>query len=155
MAPATRHRAWLQSWVQLCRCSHCKHNLAGIKLRPLRHSQRLLSPSDFQRNWKADQYGTCGQLCWQNGHFWLAQKLPATWAKWTAESTAVLKQLAPFQQVESARDSTRDTATISPVSVTVQPADSAPQPRGKNTIFQPFKSSSSRGVPTIPDRPGK
>ncbi len=47
----------------------------------------------------------------------------------------MLKPLAPFQQVESARDSTRDTATISPVSVTVQPADSAPQPEVKTPSF--------------------
>jgi hypothetical protein len=57
--------------------SHYKDNLAGIKLSFLRRSQWLLSPSDFLRNWKADQYGICGQLCWQNSLSQVAPKASA------------------------------------------------------------------------------
>ena len=46
---------------------------------------RLVSPSDIQRNWESYQYGICGQLCWQNGLFQLAQKLLPTWANWTRQ----------------------------------------------------------------------
>jgi hypothetical protein len=39
-----------------------KYELAGIRLRPRRHPQGLVSPSDFQRNCKVDQYGIWGQI---------------------------------------------------------------------------------------------
>jgi hypothetical protein len=49
-----------------------KDKSVGITLTPLRHSQGLVSPSDFQRNWKADRYGILGQLHSQSGFFnWL------------------------------------------------------------------------------------
>ncbi len=82
MAPATAGELVCNLGFDCPGESHCKDKLAGVKLRFLRHSQWLVSPSVIQRNWKADQCGICGQLCWQNGLFRLAQKLLSTWANW-------------------------------------------------------------------------
>lgn len=46
-----------------------KYDSVGIRLTPLRHSQGLVPPSDFQRIWQADQYGIWGQLHSQKGLF--------------------------------------------------------------------------------------
>ena len=95
--------------------SHYKDNLAGIKLSFLRRSQWLLSPSDFLRNWKADQYGICGQLCWQNGLFRLAQERLPSWANWARQLHSNAEANRTLLAGEIARDSPPHTATISPL----------------------------------------
>jgi hypothetical protein len=85
MAPATAGELVCNLGFDCPGESHCKDKLAGVKLRLLRHSQWLVSPSVIQRNLEADQYGICGQLCWQNGLFRLAQKLLSTWANWARQ----------------------------------------------------------------------
>jgi hypothetical protein len=85
MAPATAGELVCNLGFDCPGESHCKDKLASVKLRFLRHSQWLVSPSDIQRNWEADQYGIWGQLRWQNGLFRLAQKLLPTRANWARQ----------------------------------------------------------------------
>ena len=60
-----------------------KYELAGTRLRPVRHSQGWESSSDYQRNWKADRYDIWEQLDSQNGLFNCYRSPPKTWANWT------------------------------------------------------------------------
>ena len=85
MAPATAGELVCNLGFDCPGESHYKDKLAGVKSRLLRHSQWLVLPSVIQRNLEADQYGICGQLCWQNGLFRLAQKLLSTWANWARQ----------------------------------------------------------------------
>jgi hypothetical protein len=66
-------------------CDFFKGQLGGHQIQILTTLTSLLPPSEIHRNWKADQYGICGQLCRQNGLFQLAQKLLPTWANWTRQ----------------------------------------------------------------------
>jgi len=76
----------------------------GFTLTPLRHSQGLVSPPDFQRDWKADRYGILGAIALSKWLLQLAQKPPPTWANGLANSIAISKPTAPLLAGESRRD---------------------------------------------------
>jgi hypothetical protein len=62
-----------------------QEQLGGHQVEILTTLTRLVSPSNIHGNWKANQYGICGQLCWQTGLSQVAQTLLPTWANWTRQ----------------------------------------------------------------------
>lgn len=93
-------------------CDFLQGQLGGRQIEIVTTLTRPVSPSNIHRNWKANQYGICGQLCRQNGIFQVAQKLLPTRANWTRQLQLMSRPTAPSWQVRSARDGTPHTTTI-------------------------------------------
>jgi len=108
-----------------------KYELAGIRLKLLDHSQGLVSPSDFQRNWKADRYGIWEQLDSQNGFFNCYRSPRPKWANWTRRLHRNVEANHILLAGETSRDNSSYSATIAPLLAAVQPVDSSPQPEAK------------------------
>ena len=154
MAPATGRRAWLQSSVQLWRCSHCRDNLEGIKLRPLRHPQRLLSPSDFQRNLEGGSVWHPEALVLSQWPRQLVQQPLRKCADWTRRLHRNVEANHVLLAGEICRDKSSHSATIAPLRAAVQPADSTRHPEAK-TPPPSLRRSPSKGRLSFPEHRGK
>jgi len=111
--------------------------------------QGLVSLSDLERNWKADQY-----RIWVN---WARKKAtsidpeaPAKTGQLEPDSIANAEANRILLAVKSARYSTPHMPTVSPLRAAVQPADSSPQPKVK-TPPSSFPKKAVKGGLTIQD----
>lgn len=73
-----------------------KYDSVGIRLTPLRHSQGLVSPSDFQPIWQADQYGIWVNCTRKKAPSIDPRSSPSRWPIGLAASTAMSKQTTSF-----------------------------------------------------------
>ena len=87
-------------------CDFFKGQLGGHQIEILTTLTRLVSPSNVHGNWKANQYGICGQLCRQKWPLSDGPKASANVGQLDSPTLTMSRPTAPSWQLKSACDST-------------------------------------------------
>ncbi len=131
-----------------------KYDSVFIRLMPLRPSQGLVSPPDFQQDWRADQYQIWSHLDSQRG-LHLIRKPHATMRNWTRRFHRNVKaQHIVYWQVKPAAITHRIRQLSHRPPAAGQQPDSSPQPEAK-TPPSSLPKQPSKGRRSLQEHQGK